>query len=89
MWDTLIGYQTARIRTRETVRFQTQWYTSGSFAIPLYISVTDMDDTGEYILYYEYQIDCYTPEQIDVIHKGIADIIDKGISAPGTPLKSL
>ncbi len=89
IWDTLIGYQTGRIKTNENVRFKTKWYTSGSFAIPLYISITDLDDTGEYTLYYEYQIDCHTLEQVEAIHKGILAIINTGIACEDTPLKTL
>lgn len=89
IFDTIIGYQIARIRPRENVKFQTEWYTSGSFAIPLYISITDLDDAGEYLIYYEFQTECHTPERIDEIHRELTDIVTKGISEPGTKLKAL
>lgn len=89
IWDVGITYQSARIQTRENVKFTTKWYASGCFAMPLYITVTDMDNTGRYLMYYEYQTELFSREYVDEIHHSLLSILCKGIENPETLLKVL
>jgi len=89
MWDCMISYHVARMQTKEKVRSQATWYTSGSFPLPLYISVTDVDDQGRYLLYYEHQTPPFTIQSIDEIHTDLMSIIGKGIENPDIALKNI
>ncbi len=89
LWDCGMAYHVSRIRTREKVKSQVMWYSSGSFALPLYINVTDWDDIGRYIIHYEYHPDLFSVQQIDQIHAGLVSILQKGIEEPDRLLKNL
>ena len=89
LWDCGIAYHVAHVQTRETVPCQLTWYSSGSFAMPLYINVTDLDNADRYLLYYEYQTEPFSVERIDEINSGLQSIIQRGIERPDVLLKHL
>lgn len=89
MWDAGIAYHASRVQIHENVKFQTKWYSSGSFSLPLYMNVTDFDDTGRYLLYYEYQVAAFSNARVDEIHRSVMAIIERGISKPDTILKMI
>ena len=89
LMDSYIAYHVARIQTREKVPCQMTWYTSGGFGMEFYFNVTDLDDAGRYLLYYEYQTEALSPKRVDEVHDGLLSIVHKGLEHPDIPLKRL
>ncbi len=88
-YDCLMGYHIGRMQTREKVKSQALWYSSGYFAIPLFINVTDIDDAGRYLLYYEYQTEVFSQQRIDEVHNSLIFLLQKGIEKPDTIISRL
>ena len=89
LWDCGMAYHVARMQTREKVNSEVLWYSSGSFALPLYINVTDWGDTGRFLIHYEYHPELFSAERIEQIHSGLTSILQKGIERPDRILKNL
>jgi hypothetical protein len=87
--DTMLSYPTAKIQTRENVRFETKWVPSTMYGNPLSLYVMDIDNTGEYSLQYEYHVDSYQPELIAGIHRDIMSCLEKGIAEPEAAIEAI
>jgi len=89
LFDCSLSYQAARIQTKEKVRIEVKWYSSGTFSSPFFMSVTDLNDTNTYNIYYEYQTDIFTRERVDSIHESLMYIIQNGITDPDLRIEDL
>lgn len=87
--DTMLSFPTARIETKENIKFETRWLHSGVFANPFSLYVSDIDNTGEYNLQYEYHTDTYSPEFVKEIHRNLKAFLDYGIENPSAAMKDM
>ena len=63
------------------VDFRAKWHSNGVATNPFYLSVMNMDKSGDLYCYYEYRTKYYSEDLISSIHKYIMYIINKGISS--------
>lgn len=87
--DTMLSFPTAKIETKEKVKFETRWLPSGVFPNPFSIYVTDIDNTGEYNLQFEYHIDTYSPEFVNEIYRNFMTFLDYSIANPSAVMKDI
>lgn len=81
LYDVALSYQNARDNKEEnSIKYCTKWLFSGNCVNTLDIHFYDMDNNGIINIYYDYQIEKMTNEEIDFIHKRILYIINQVIS---------
>lgn len=87
--DTMLSFPTAKIETKEKIKFETRWLHSSVFPNPFSLYVSDFDNTGEYNIHYEYHIDTYSPEFVNEVNRNLMAFIDYGIANPYTAMKDI
>ncbi len=71
------------------VDFRAKWHSNGVSTNPFYLSVMNMDKSGDLHCYYEYRTKYYSEELIASIHKYIMYIINKGMSSDDITIEEI
>lgn len=78
LYDIALSYQNARDNKENCdINFSSEWLFSGKSADSLQIHFYDMDNTGTLNIYYDYQLDKFTAEEIEALHQRILHIINQ------------
>ncbi len=78
IYDFIISYQNARDDSKDSsIQYTTNWNFQYAILNSLQIHMFDMDDTGNLTLYYDYQLNKYTSEEISEIHSRILFILEQ------------
>ena len=77
LYNVVISYQITKAFNKECGNYTTEWYSNNYSSNDCNIHITDINDTGELIIHYDYL--CYKYEKNDIIelHKRIKCIIDQ------------
>ncbi|MBR0599278.1 non-ribosomal peptide synthetase [Sinanaerobacter chloroacetimidivorans] len=79
LFDFSVSYQNSKIlKTNHDFQFKTTWYPNGSVAESLCLHIDDRDDTGAFILHFDYLEDLFTEEEIDDLQKRIMLFLRQG-----------
>ena len=75
LYDLVLSYQNARDDSqRSDVEYSSNWLFSGHISNSLEIHFYDMDNTGTLNMYYDYQLDKFSEEEIHSLHKRIIEM---------------
>lgn len=88
-FDTMLAFPTARIETKEKIKFESKWLPSGVFANPFNLYILDIDNTGEYNLQYEYHTDTFNLDFVNEVHRNLMTFLDYGINKPSAQMKDM
>jgi iturin family lipopeptide synthetase A len=81
LFDVVVSYQNAKILVNgQNDNFKTTWYHNGYSEVPLKINIDDRDDTGKFILHFDYQTSVFDKGDICKINDQIINILDQAIS---------
>lgn len=81
LYDILFSYQNARTKNNEfNLDYETKWVFSGHQAEALVMNVSDIDNTGNLCVDYDYLVSTFTNENISDMHYRILAILDQIIS---------
>lgn len=89
LFQVALSYQDSRIFTQESdlASFSGYWYYSGYQAEQLCIHLSDMAGTGRFSVEYDYQIQFFSPEQIDTLHGCICHLLSLALAQPEEPVR--
>lgn len=78
LYDIAMSYQNARNDSQESnIDYYTYWNFNGNIPESMQIHVYDMDNTGALQIFYDYQTDKFTEEEVKEIHNRILYIIEQ------------
>ena len=77
LYNVMISYQITKAFDKEYGDYKTDWIFNGYVGDDLDIHITDLNDTGELKVSYDYLLDKYTVKDIDDLHKRIVYIINQ------------
>lgn len=81
LFDVMLSYQVTKANDRTLeVPYEVEWLPSNTISDSIYIHLHDNDDNGTLNVAYDYQIEKYSKDDIDNIHKRILHIIDQVLS---------
>ncbi len=90
LYDVVFSYQNARDNSKECkTPYSSHWLFNGQTVETLEIHFFDMDDTGDFDIFYDYQISKLTKEDITKIHNRILNIVLQVIKNPNILLKDV
>ena len=90
LYDVALSYQNARDNKEESkVNFDSQWLFTGHSNDTLQIHFYDMDNTGEMNIYYDYQIEKLSLEEIKTLHQRILHIVSQVLENPTMDLNKI
>lgn len=78
LFDIMLSYQVTKANDRTLeIPYEVEWLPSNTISDSIYIHLHDNDDNGTLNVAYDYQIEKYSKDDIDNIHKRILHIIDQ------------
>lgn len=76
LFDIVVSYQNARDnRKTSKLQYDTGWIFNKCTSSSLDIHITDLDDTGTIKIFYDYQVNKYSEDEIEKIHNRILYIL--------------
>lgn len=90
LYDIVVSYQNAK-NTSATfaIPYTTEWLFNGTIGDSLEIHFYDMDGTGTFSIYYDYQIAKFTEQDIISIHERILEMISRVLENPEMCIRDL
>ncbi len=78
LFDIMLSYQVTKANDRTLeIPYEVEWLPSNTISDSIYIHLHDNDDNGTLNVAYDYQIEKYSKDDIDNIHKRILHIINQ------------
>ena len=77
LYNVMISYQITKAFSKEYGDYKTDWIFNGYVSDDLDIHITDLNDTGELKVSYDYLVDKYTEKNIEDMHKRIVYMINQ------------
>jgi len=78
LYDIIISYQNARNNSRTAdLEYSSDWIFNGNISESLDIHIYDMDDTGEFTIYYDYLVEIFTRKDMIDLHERILHILSQ------------
>jgi amino acid adenylation domain-containing protein/thioester reductase-like protein len=78
LFDIMLSYQVTKANDRTLeIPYEVEWLPSNTISDSIYIHLHDNDDNGRLNVAYDYQIEKYSKEDIDNMHKRILHIINQ------------
>lgn len=77
LYNVMISYQITKAFSKEYGDYKTDWIFNGYVSDDLDIHITDLNDTGELKVSYDYLTDKYTEKDIEDMHKRIVYMINQ------------
>jgi len=75
LYNILISYQVTKAFKKELGLYKTDWVFNNYLSSDFNIHISDINDTGELIIYYDYLIDKYNADDIEDMHERIENMI--------------
>lgn len=83
LYDFTVSYQNAKIlNTNHHYSFRTRWYFNGNLPESLNLHIEDRDDSGFFVLHYDYLVDMFTENEIEDLNKRIQLLMTQAIENP-------
>ena len=90
LYDLVLSYQNAKDdKNNSEINYTTKWIDNGHILEPLEIHFYDMDDSGIFDIYYDYQINKFDEKEIDLIHSNILRMINDVLAYPEVSLADI
>ncbi|MHB8072532.1 non-ribosomal peptide synthetase family protein [Desulfosporosinus fructosivorans] len=81
LFDITVSYQNAKIsKSKVGYDFKTNWYFNGHLSEQLQLHIDDRDDSGVFVLHYDYLTELFTEDEINNLHKRISLLLAQGIN---------
>lgn len=77
LYNVVISYQATKAVDKENENYTTDWYGNKHSSADVVIQITDLNDTGEIAIHYDYLIEKYTKEDILSLNSRIFRIIEQ------------
>ena len=77
LYNIVISYQITKAFNKDCGNYTTDWYPNNYSSNDCTIQITDINDTGEFLIHYDYLSDKYTEDDIINIHNRINFIIEQ------------
>ena len=77
LYDVIISYQITKALNKDFDNYTTEWYPNSYSANDCTIHITDLNDTGELFINYDYLTDKYSSEDINDLNKRIIYMIEQ------------
>ena len=88
LYDMVLSYQNARNDNSNCdVPYVTKWVHNGHILDSLEVHFFDMDDTGNLDIYYDYQVNKFTEDDIDNLHARILCMTQSVLENPNIFLR--
>ena len=88
LFDVVLSVQNARDNSEESkIPYHTYWIFTGHILETLNIHFYDMDNSGHYDIYYDYQVNKLTAKEIETMHYRILSLINQVVSDSSKPIK--
>ena len=83
LYDLVLSYQNAKDdKNSSSLNYSTKWIDNGHILEPLEIHFYDMDNSGVFDIYYDFQINKFTDDEISLIHSNILRIVEDILDCP-------
>lgn len=90
LFDITVSYQNARDNHKEsTIDYNTGWVFNGCISDSLDVHITDLDNTGNYNIIYDYQTQKFNEDEILKIHDRIINILKQVSNNPNILIKDI
>lgn len=90
LYSSIVSYQNARAdKTKEGVNCITDWLFNNNISEPLNLHIYDLDNTGSFSLFYDYQINLFDEQDMKELNNRILSIINNIIDNPNILIKNL
>lgn len=90
LFDITVSYQNARDNHKEsTIDYNTGWVFNGCISDSLDVHITDLDNTGNYNIIYDYQVNKFNEDEILKIHNRIINILKQVSNNPNILIKDI
>lgn len=90
LYDVVLSYQNARDNKESCdVKYSSNWLFSGYSTEALQIHFYDMDNTGDLTIYYAYQIEKFSQDEIKMLHNRIMHMVEQVINKPSIAIKDI
>lgn len=90
LYDFVLSYQNARDDTADScVRHSSNWYENGHILDSLEVHFYDMNNTGTFDIYYDYQLNKFDETEIENIHSRIMEMTNSVLENPDILLKDI
>ncbi len=88
--DVVLSYQNVKLdRDEFTEDYELSWHFCGYQANSLQIHVRDWEDTGTYVLDFDYLEDVFSADEIERMSRYFVNLLDEAVSHPGEKLGKL
>ena len=78
LYDLIISYQNARNNSKTAeVEYYTNWMFNKHVSESLNIHIYDMDDTGKFTIYYDYQVEAFDKNEIEALHERVLHMLSQ------------
>lgn len=85
--DVTLNYWNVKIDS--VIEYEGAWNYPGAQPNSLSVGVSDWDDTGIPVLYYDYLLEVFREEDIDQMHHNLCDLLADALDNPGKKLSEL
>ena len=83
LFDLALSYQNAKeSKEHEDIKHCINWVQNGHSLQSLEVHFFDMNDTGNFDIYYDYQINKFSEDEVEALHYRILDIANEVIENP-------
>ncbi len=90
LYDVCLSYQNARNNCSScAVPYSCKWLFNKCVVNNLDLHIYDFDNTGMISLYYDFKKDIFSPEEIDLLHNRLMNILNQVIKKPNIKLKDI
>ena len=86
LYDIVLNYQNTKIKGEG---FETRWHFQGYQVESLIIHVNDRDDSGKFVINYDFLTDVYDVREIEELHHHVISLLWHAMDNPGKPVSRL
>lgn len=90
LFDLALSYQNAKeSKEHDDIKHYIKWVQNGHSLQSLEVHFFDMNDTGNFDIYYDYQINKFSRDEVEALHYRILDIANEVIKTPDVHVKDI
>lgn len=89
LFDTVISYQITKAYNQDFGNYSTAWYGTNHSPVDCTIQITDINDSGNFEIHYDYLSEKYSSTDIRKIHERINFIVEQILNNPDLNISSI
>ena len=90
LFDVVLNYQNAKFQNKDNnIDYTTRWHFSGAQIESLIINVNDREDSGQFIVSYDYLKDSFNFKEIEYLHKHMISLLWHALDNDIKPISNI